>query len=132
MIKLKFKENDRVRVTNIRDEGIIYDIEPSYLIGKTGTIISIDYIPEINGNIDCPYELAFDDYKAKNSGNAFWEESEIELISSDEIPLYPFNLSNDRNPKELHLNYMKSYGNCGSELKGLFYYPFYDIIKYIE
>ena len=109
MIKLKFKENDRVRVTNIRDEGIIYDIEPSYLIGKTGTIISIDYIPEINGNIDCPYELAFDDYKAKNSGNAFWEESEIELISSDEIPLYPFNLSNDRNLSDAFY-YLKSKG----------------------
>ena len=95
MIKLKFKENDRVRIANIRDEDAIYDIEPSYLIGKTGTIISIDYNPyisEIDGNIDCPYEVVFDDPKAQNSGNAFWEEGELELISSDEIPLYPFNL----------------------------------------
>jgi len=109
MIKLKFKEKDRVRVKNIRDEATICDIEPSYLIGKIGTIIFIDYIPEINGDIDCPYEIRFDDYKAQESGNAFWEEDELELISSEEIPLYPFNLPNDRNISDAFY-YLKSKG----------------------
>ena len=106
---MKFKENDRIKVTSIRDNATIYDIEPSYLIGKTGTIVSIDYIPETNSNIDCPYEIRFDDHKAQESGNAFWEESEIELIEEVVKVEYPFNIPNDRNISDAFY-YLKSKG----------------------
>ena len=110
---MKFKVNDRVKITNIRDEDVIYDIDPDYLIGKIGTVVSVDHSPysseDADNIIDCPYELVFDDYKAEHSGNAFWEEDELELICLEEIPLYPFDLPNDKNISDA-FKYLKSKG----------------------
>ena len=76
---MKFKENDRVRIINIREIDTIYDIDPDYLIGQIGTN---PYLSE--NDIDCPYELVFDDTKAQEAGNIFWEENELELVESEE------------------------------------------------
>jgi len=93
---MKFKINNRIKIIKLSDS------DPKYLLYKTGTII--DIIKD-----DYPYKILFDDEKANCLGLTLWKEDELELINSEEIPLYPFNISNDRNISDA-FEYLKSKG----------------------
>jgi len=81
---MKFGISNRIKIMKLSDS------DPKYLLYKTGTII--DIIKD-----DYPYKILFDDEKANVLGLSLWKEDELELIDSEEIALYPFNLPNDRN-----------------------------------
>jgi len=80
---MKFKVFDRVKIVMVRDEGTIWDVDPNYLIDKKGIIVSIQEDQYLaTGEIDCPYEIKFDDPKVQESDNVFWEEDELELVET--------------------------------------------------
>ena len=80
---MDFKVGDRVKVVRISNEDDVFDVEPMYLIGKTGTVVTIErskYMPL--DDTDCPYQIKFDDDISQESGNLYWEERELELIEA--------------------------------------------------
>jgi len=93
---MNFKVNNRIKVIKLSDS------DPKYLLYKTGIII--DIIKD-----DYPYKILFDDEKANCLGLTLWKEDELELINSEKIPLYPFDLPNDRNISDA-FEYLKSKG----------------------
>ncbi len=80
---MKFEIYDNVKIAKIINEDDIIGINPDYLLGKTGKIISIDIDKKY------PYRLEFNDDEIQSLGNVFWAENELELVACNNTTYTP-------------------------------------------